>query len=68
MNIEIRKLPKKIRNMNKEELINYISKKIKLEYDFLYKLELEEIQYLFIKIRKYGGELVAGGFLIGHNF
>ena len=63
--INIKKLPKKIRFMNKKELIEYINKKIKLQSNFLDKLELEEIQYLLIQFNKYGDNLALGGFLAG---
>ena len=65
IDVNILKLPKKMRNMNKEELVNYISKEIKLEHDFLNKLELDEIQYLLIQIKKYGNNLTIEGFAIG---
>lgn len=65
MEINLRSLPKKIRSMNKEELIAYINKKLKMKYDFLNKLELEEIQYFLIHLKKYGNELLAASFLAG---
>ena len=65
MIVNIKKLPKKIRTMNKKELVEFVSKKLKLEYDFLNKLELEEIQYLLIQIDKYGENLSLGGVLVG---
>ena len=65
MEINLKKLPKKLRTLNKEELITYINKTLKLEYNFLQKLELQEIQYLLIQITKYGRNLSAGGFVAG---
>ena len=65
MIVNIKELPKKIRSMNKQELVEFVSKKLKLEYDFLNKLNLEEIQYLLIQIKKYGMNLSLNGALIG---
>ncbi len=65
MEVKTNRLPKKIRNMNKDQLIYYINRKLRIEYSFLDKLELEEIQYLLIQIRRYGNNWMAGGFLLG---
>ena len=65
MIVNIKKLPKKIRTMNKKELVEFVSKKLKLKYDFLNKLELEEIQYLLIQINKYEMNLSLGGVMAG---
>ncbi len=64
--VEVSKLPKKIRIMDREELIQHISEKLKLEHKFLlYRFELNELQYLFFKISKYGKNLSNSYFLAG---
>lgn len=65
MEVNLKKLPKKIRDMDKNQLVLYVNKKLKLETNFLNKLELEEIQYLLIQFKKYGNNLALGGLIVG---
>ncbi len=63
--IKEKHLPRKLRNMEKEELVLYLSRKLRLQGSYLNKLELDELKDLVIQVKKYGAWIGVGGAVVG---